>query len=383
MIAADGPMTVARYMALCLGHPKHGYYVTRDPFGVAGDFTTAPEISQIFGELLGLWAAAVWQSMGRPRPCTLAELGPGRGTLMADALRGAAVVPGFREALAVHLVETSPLLRARQQATLSAAGIAPQWHETVETLPAGPVIVLANEFFDALPVHQAVKTEQGWHERMLGLNADGQLAFALNPSPFPSELARSLPRTRESISHLSSGSPLARGRAAESCQAGDASGTIFEWRDDTILRQLCQTVVKDGGAILIIDYGHMHSGIGETLQAVRAHSFVDPLQAPGECDLTAHVDFAALSRSAASVGARVHGPIAQGEFLRDLGINLRAGRLKVGATGEQVHAIDAAVTRLTGAAPNQMGELFKVIGFSHSDLHTLPGFEAAAAMSIT
>ena len=397
IIASEGPMTVARYMALCLGHPKYGYYVTRDPLGAAGDFTTAPEISQMFGELLGLWAASVWQSMGCPEPFTLAELGPGRGTLMTDALRAGNVVPGFRAAMTVHLVETSPVLRVRQQATFHAVGIQAQWHETVSDIPDGPLIVLANEFFDALPVHQMIRTDRGWHERMVGLDDDGQLRFAVNPSPVlglcegqepPLEFdppllkhARSFPRKRESILYESPGSPPARGRAdfsANSIQTDrPVSSTIWEWRDDAILRQLCERVARHGGAILIIDYGHMRSGYGDTLQAVRAHAFVDPLDAPGECDLTAHVDFAALARSAATAGARVHDPVMQGEFLGRLGILTRADRLKAGATGDQCEAIDAAVTRLTGFAGSQMGKLFKVMALAHPDLPALPGFEAA------
>ena len=354
IIASEGPITVARYMGLCLGHPKHGYYVTRDPLGSAGDFTTAPEISQIFGELVGLWAAAVWQSMGRPQPFTLAELGPGRGTLMADALRAGSKVPGFREALAVHLVETSPVLRARQQATLGAGGIQAQWHRTVAELPDGPLIVVANEFFDALPIHQAIRTDRGWHERVVGLGDAGDLTFAAHPVPLPG---------------MEFGPQTAQ---------GSVSTAVWEWRDDAILRELCERVVRYGGAILIIDYGHVRSGYGDTLQAMRAHSFTDPLEAPGECDLTAHVDFAALSRSAVGAGARVHGPVTQGEFLHSLGIMTRADRLKSGATYDQCVAIDAAVARLTGTAPSQMGELFKVIALAHPDLSPPPGFEAAS-----
>src|SRR5262249_40477881 len=185
IIAADGPISVATYMGLCLGHPTHGYYTTRDPFGRAGDFITAPEISQMFGELIGLWAAAVWQMMGSPAQVALAELGPGRGTLMADALRAARVVPAFAAALHVHLIETSPVLQRRQQNALDAVGVPIAWHREFALVPRGPAIVIANEFFDALPVHQAVKTESGWHERMVGIGADGQLTFALYPDPIP------------------------------------------------------------------------------------------------------------------------------------------------------------------------------------------------------
>jgi SAM-dependent MidA family methyltransferase len=188
LIAAEGPIPVARYMALCLGHPRHGYYMTREPFGAAGDFTTAPEISQVFGELIGAWAAASWQAMGRPSSVRLVELGPGRGTLMADMARAAQGLPGYADALDIHLVETSPRLRERQRRTLAAAGWAASWHEDLATVPAGPTLLVANEFLDALPVRQFVMTERGWRERVVGLNADGALAFGLAPDPVPASL---------------------------------------------------------------------------------------------------------------------------------------------------------------------------------------------------
>ncbi|HEX2727344.1 MAG TPA: SAM-dependent methyltransferase, partial [Beijerinckiaceae bacterium] len=183
VIAVEGPIPLDRYMGLCLGHPVHGYYVTRDPFGAHGDFTTAPEISQMFGELVGLWAAEVWRLMGSPRQMRLVELGPGRGTLMADLLRAARIVPGFAQAVSVHLVETSPVLRARQQDTLAASGVPVAWHDRFADVPEGPAVVIANEFFDALPISQFVRTGRGWHERLVGLDADGQLAFGLASEP--------------------------------------------------------------------------------------------------------------------------------------------------------------------------------------------------------
>ena len=350
IIATDGPIPIAHYMGLALSHPVHGYYATRDPFGARGDFVTAPEISQMFGELIGLWAVAVWQLMGSPAALHLVELGPGRGTLMADALRASAVVREFRAALSVHLVETSPFLRRRQEDTLTALGAPLAWHRDMAEVPAGPAIVIANEFFDALPVNQAVKAPDGWHERMVG-RADDRLVFALHPEPAPG------------FEHLLP-------QAVQTARVG----AVFEWRSDAIVRELAQRVARDGGVALAIDYGHAQSGAGETLQAVGAHRFVDPLAAPGEHDLTAHVDFQALAAAARAAGARVHGPQPQGAFLTALGIEQRAERLKMRATSEQARDIDAALARLTASGPDAMGELFKSIAFADPKLAALPGF---------
>ena len=352
LIAADGPISVAAYMAHCLGDPQHGYYPIRDPFGTAGDFTTAPEISQMFGELLGLWAAAVWRQMRAPARLLLVELGPGRGTLMADALRAARALPEFRAAVSVHLVETSPRLRDRQRQALAPAGVPLAWHDRLETLPDGPLIVLANEFFDALPVFQAVRAATGWHERVVGLDGEGRLAFGLAPRPLPG-FERLLP-------------------------AGllpAPAGAVFEWRAEAPLGELCRRLAAFGGAALALDYGHAESGFGDTLQAVRRHRFVDPLAAPGECDLTAHVDFAALTRAAARLGAAVHGPVTQGDFLRRLGIAERAAVLKRTATAAQAAAVDAALARLSSDDPAAMGRLFKVIALAGPGLGPLPGFD--------
>jgi NADH dehydrogenase [ubiquinone] 1 alpha subcomplex assembly factor 7 len=352
IIAVDGPMSVAAFMRLCLGHPVHGYYTTRDPFGRGGDFITAPEISQMFGELIGLWAVAVWQAMGAPPKLALVELGPGRGTLMADALRAGRIAPAFAAALGVHLVETSPVLQRLQQERLAGLGVPIAWHRDLAGVPDGPLILIANEFFDALPVHQAVRTAAGWHERMVGIEA-GRLVFALHPDPIPA-FAAVLPR-----------------RLADA-----PAGAVYEWRSGEVVAEVARRVVGNGGAALALDYGHRDSALGETLQAVGRHGFADPQKTPGEVDLTAHVDFAALARAAEAVGARVHGPVAQGEFLRRLGIEARATALRTNATAAQAADIDAALARLTGAGRDAMGELFKAIAFADPKLATLPGFDS-------
>ena len=345
LIALDGPITVERYMALCLGHPIHGYYRTRDPLGAHGDFTTAPEISQMFGELIGLWAAEVWRAMGEPSPVRVVELGPGRGTLMADALRAATVLPAFRTAAAVHLVETSPALRARQEATLAACGVPVAWHGGLAEVLGGPAIVIANEFFDALPIRQFVGTDRGWCERLVGLR-QGQLTFGVASEP-----AREVPV------------PVRPGATLDWPQAGLA-----------LIGTLAARLAAHGGAALVIDYGHTTSGFGDTLQAVRAHAHADPLAQPGDADLTAHVDFALLAHAARNAGAAVHGPVPQGEFLRALGIEARAAALKARATPAQAQGIDAALLRLTGAGEGRMGELFKVLALADPKLGSLPGF---------
>jgi NADH dehydrogenase [ubiquinone] 1 alpha subcomplex assembly factor 7 len=343
LIRQNGPIGIDRYMALCLGHPVHGYYHTRDPLGVRGDFTTAPEISQMFGELIGAWTAYVHGLMGRPDPLVLIELGPGRGTLMADALRALrAAAPGLR--VAPHLVETSPVLRAVQERTL--AGTGASWHDGIESLPEGPAIILANEFFDCLPVLQFVRGSGGWHARQVGLDAQGGFAFGLAPEPTPG---------------LDADGP--EGALLSVPSAGLA-----------VIRALAQRLRTMGGALLILDYGHVRPGFGDTLQAMTRHGFADPLAAPGEADLTHHVDFAALAKAASHAGAQTHGPVDQGAFLLRLGLRQRAERLKARATAAQSAEIDAAVARLTDAGQTGMGSLFKVLAVSGPDPGPLPGF---------
>ncbi|WP_246685223.1 SAM-dependent methyltransferase [Methylobacterium sp. WL69] len=345
-ILATGPVPLARYMDLCLGHPVHGYYRTRDPLGAAGDFVTAPEISQMFGELIGVWIAAAWGAMGAPADLALVELGPGRGTLMADALRALArAAPTLRPAL--HLVETSPVLRAAQAERLS--GFAPTWHEGLATLPPGPALVVANEFFDALPVRQFQRTARGWFERCIGLSPDAdRLVFGLAAEPDP---------------RIDAPAPV----GATLTLPGAALDTV---------RDLARRLVRDGGAMLAIDYGHARPGFGDSLQAVAGHRFVDPLAAPGEADLTTHVDFSALARAASGEGARVHGPLDQRDFLQALGLRARAERLSANATPQQALRIATAVSRLTDPARRGMGSLFKVMALSNPALQDLPGLSA-------
>lgn len=349
LIEVAGPMPVARYMSLCLTHPQHGYYVTRDPFGVNGDFTTSPEISQIFGELLGLWAMSVWRMLGEPEVVRLIELGPGRGTMMSDALRVTRMLPKFQSALSVHLVEVSPTMEKAQREILSDVELPIAWHRDLIEVPEGPTIILANEYLDALPVHQVVKQATGWHERVIGLDADGEFTLGVTAEPVP-HFDRLLPKSIKSA----------------------PDGAIFEWRDDLPALDIGRRVVKDGAA-LVIDYGHTQSDVGETLQAMKAHEFVHPLSEPGLIDLTAHVDFQRLAQAAENVGAAVQGPVTQGRFLTALGIDARAERLRMNATFEQAQDIDAAVARLTETGSVGMGELFKVMAICDPKLGPLPG----------
>jgi len=350
-IAAEGPIPVSRYMALCLGHPRYGYYVTRDPLGASGDFTTAPEISQMFGELIGFWCIEAWRAMQLPKPFRLVELGPGRGTLMHDLLRAAKVVPAFEQALDIHLVETSPALAKIQREKL--AGVrAIGWHQSPADLPDGPLLAIANEFIDALPVDRFVKTPDGWHEQRVGI-VGGKLAFGLDAAPIAGFDTTLPPRLR---------------RAAD--------GALLERRKLVPIRDIAKRIAATSGALLIIDYGHRRTSLGDTLQAVRAHEFADPLESPGEADLTAHVDFEALAALAKEEGLRVRGPIAQGVFLRRLGIEPRAERLKRNADPKVRADIDAALTRLVGGSPRHMGELFKVIALVHPKLSIEAGFDS-------
>lgn len=335
LIASEGPIPVDRYMALALGHPRHGYYMTRDPFGAAGDFVTAPEISQVFGELMGVWAASAWEAMGRPDRVQLVEIGPGRGTLMADLLRASRVLPAFAAALDVHLVETSPLLMARQQATL--ASVPATWHRGLEGVPPGPTILIANEFLDALPIRQFVRADAGWRERLVGMR-DGAFAFGLSRDPVPPGLVPDA---------LREASP---GTLVEICPAFTSLAAALAARGATL-------------AALFIDYGHATSRGGETLQAVKAHRPVDPLAEPGEADLTAHVDFAAFSAAVRSAGLYAGPVVTQRDLLFGLGLSARAERLAA-ARPEVFETLRAGVERLIDPAPAGMGSLFKAIALA-------------------
>lgn len=352
-IATDGPLPVDRYMALALGHPSHGYYATRDPFGAAGDFVTAPEISQIFGELIGIWLVDCWDRMGRPDPFQLVELGPGRGTLMRDAIRAARVLPGFAEAARIHLVETSPTLKALQ-AQMLGDSLSIDWHDRLADVPDGPILAVANEFFDALPVRQFERSSEGWRERMVTADAtSGGLRFVLSDRPDP--LVEQLPVAAENSTAAA---------IVEFCPAGLA-----------IAGDLGRRTAADGGAALIIDYGHVRPATGDTLQAVRRHRYADPLADPGEADLTTHVDFAMLADAASEAGAAICGPSTQAAWLETMGIGHRAARLKQSASDHQAADIDAAVLRLT--APDQMGELFKIMSLSAPSLTPTAGLAIA------
>lgn len=350
-IAADGPMPLDRYMALCLSHPTHGYYATRDPFGRGGDFTTAPEINQMFGELIGLWAAQVWLQMGAPKRFALIELGPGRGTLMADMLRAGKAAPGFLEAAQVTLVETSPTLREVQATTLAGRNV--RWAGAIEEALGDacslPAIVISNEFFDALPIRQFVRAPEGWRERLVGLAPDGRLAFGLSPAA--PDLA--LPHAPE-------------GSIREVCpQALEIAARIGAH------------ISAHGGAMLAIDYGY-GSGFGDTLQALSAHAFADPLETPGEADLTAHVDFSALARAASARGAVPMRLLDQADLLERLGLFARAEGLSRAAPHRRDEIFSAA-QRLTDRSLRGMGALFKALAVCDPRMGPPPAFESVAA----
>ncbi|MFN4142592.1 class I SAM-dependent methyltransferase [Aestuariivirga sp.] len=325
VIAGEGPMRLDRYMSLCLGHPLHGYYMTRDPLGERGDFVTAPEVSQVFGELVGVWAVAAWGAMGRPAAFHLVELGPGRGTLMADILRTVRkAAPDFAAAAAVHLVETSPVLRDKQKAAL---GEGPSWHGQFEAVPEGPMILIANEFFDALPVRQREKRGGRWHERVVGLE-NGRLVLGLGPE-------------------------VPGGEGAE--------GAIVEFAPEreAVARAIGGRLARHAGAALVIDYGHLVSAPGDTLQAMRRHRFVPVTEAPGEADLTSHVDFAALAKAFRAGGAEAWPALTQRDFLLAMGLVPRFEQLASRATLETRATLHRQMERL--AAEKEMGNLFKVL----------------------
>lgn len=336
VIRANGPLSIAAFMSLALTERTDSYYRRSDPFGAAGDFVTAPEISQVFGELIGLWCVDAWRQLGSPGGINLVELGPGRGTMMRDALRAARVAPPFLAAVSVSLIEVGESLRAMQKGALGAGPVPIQWCERFEDLEAtGPVIVLANEFLDALPVRQFVRAEQGWAERCVGLGPDDGLVFGLSPSVD----ARLIPAALRT--------------------AGPGAIVEISPARTAVARAVAERIARSGGAALFIDYGYAGPALGDTLQAVRGHAFVDVLAEPGSADLTTHVDFGALAEALADGGAHVSPLASQGEFLNRLGAAARVAMLKDSATSAQAADLDAAYQRLTGA--QAMGSLFKAL----------------------
>lgn len=352
-IAQTGPLPVSEYMSLALAHPEFGYYMRKDPLGASGDFTTAPEISQIFGELIGVWLAEQWQAMGKPQ-AALTELGPGRGTLMADMLRATRAVPGFHEAISVHLVETSPALRQKQWNTLAGKHPDIEWHADISELPAKPLLLAANEFFDALPVRQFVYTKEGWRERMVGLSESGALRFMPSPKP---EMVNIHARLRGKMLKA----PAMPGTIVECSYATEAAARAIGSHIDTY-----------GGISLIIDYGHEAGTSGDTLQAVRDHRYADPLEEPGAADITAHVDFSAIRHVASQYHLTAYGTVPQGVFLSALGAQMRAAKLCQGANDRQKIDIISGLDRLLSF--EQMGDLFKVLCLAAPDHPKPEGF---------
>lgn len=343
-IRANGPISVATYMGLCLTDPRQGYYTGTDPLGTTGDFVTAPEISQMFGELLGFFCVNLWQQLKEPPSFTLLELGPGRGTLMQDALRAASRAEGFADAVHLQLFESNLALRAQQQERLGDYN--PYWADEIDAVSDDPLIVIANEFFDALPIRQFVKGEDGWHERLVGLR-DDKRAFGLSPAALPDS-------------------------ALPAAVRGAEPGAVYEANvaAQDVMQRLGRRINAQSGALLAIDYGYEKTQTGETLQAVARHAFADPLADPGDADISAHVDFAALAVAAKSVGLTTAPLATQSYFLRHLGIEERADML-IKSNPQHAETVRAALDRLTGTA--QMGELFKAF-CAHSAGIEPPGF---------
>ena len=350
LIRQSGPLRISDYFALCLADPDHGYYQTREPFGQAGDFVTAPEISQLFGEMIGVFLVQAWHAQGSPGNARIVEIGPGRGTLMSDALRVIAkLAPELFSSATIHMVETSERLRNAQRQTLVRMKQRVNWHDAFEEVPSGFTLLVANELFDAIPIRQFVKTPQGFMERLVGLDDSGALAFGLGPGAFDTSL---LPIDEANV----------------------RDGEVFEISParTAIMQAVAAKLVRDGGTALTIDYGHLTSGFGDTLQAVFQHEYDPPLQRPGEADLTSHVDFQALAETAKAAGAHVHRPITQGDFLVGLGIVERAGALGTGRDRLTQATISDAVNRLAGEGEGRMGALFKVLAISGKPARIAP-----------
>jgi len=352
-IRSDGPISVAAYMAEALLDPRGGYYATRDPIGAGADFVTAPEISQMFGELVGLWCVETWRGLGAPGTLHLVELGPGRGTMMNDMLRAARLDEAFTRTARAHLVEASPALKGVQAQTLAETPVPVAWADALEAVPAGPAIVVGNEFLDCLPVRQFVRHEGAWRERLVGLDPDdaGALAFVLSNAPASAADAALIP----------------------AALAEPGEGTLVEVRpgDRALVATLAERFRTDPGRALFIDYGPADSEPGDTVQAIKAHQKVDRLAEPGEADLTARVDFAALADVAESAELAVAGPVSQAAFLAALGVEQRAAALSLSGKADRGR-IARQLHRLTGE--DQMGALFKAICLGSPDLPDPAGF---------
>ena len=351
IIRQNGPISVTDYFALCLADPQYGYYKTREPFGRGGDFITAPEVSQLFGEMIGIFLVHAWQKHLTPAgPVRIVEIGPGRGTMMADILRVVGrLASGLYDAATVHMVETSEKLRGIQRLTLAGYGEKVSWHAGFEEVPGGFLLLVANEFFDAVPIRQFVKTAQGFRERLVGLDDNDELAFATGYGGIDPAL-------------------LPEGHRQQ------AIGAIFETAParDAIMQAIAERLFAGGGTALFLDYGHLRPGFGDTLQAVMEHRFDPPLAHPGLADLTSHVDFASLAATARERAVHVDGMMSQGDFLLKLGIAERAGALGRGKDAARQEEIRAAVARLAGAGPGEMGELFKVLAISSPAVALMP-----------
>lgn len=347
-IRREGPLPVFEYMRACLDDPEHGYYRGRPAIGAGGDFTTAPEISQTFGELIGIWAAVAWRAMGAPAKVHLIELGPGRGTMMSDALRAARIVPGFLEAVHVGLVESNELLRDAQRQALAKAQVPITWHETLAPEIGGDTaaIVLANEFLDALPIRQFIFTQGHWRERCVGLADQDHFVFVAGDIADPGPLLDGQPPGEGDILEHRPGS-------------ADVADTLRNWSGHPL-------------AALFIDYGHVQTAFGDTLQAVSQHRYASPFARPGEMDLTAHVDFAAFARECRNRGLAVDGPITQTEFLLGLGLAERGAKLMSSARPDQISLIEAGVQRISD--PGGMGGRFKVMSVRSASVPVLPPF---------
>jgi len=356
-IASEGAMPVSTFMAQALFDPMAGYYATKDPLGADKDFITAPEISQMFGEFIGLWAAECWGQMGAPHPVQLAELGPGTGRMISDALRAGAAAPGFVEAVKLSLVEASPALKMVQGRTLADAPVQPRWLKQIDDIVPGPSLIVSNEFLDCLPIRQAVKMGGVWRERLVGRAPDdeGEFAFVLGGALSDADLALIAP-----------------------CLRHEPDGTLVELRpaDAPVIEAIAERFKGAPGYALFIDYGSARPEPGDTLQAIAKHQKVDPLEEPGVADLTAWVDFQHLAELGLAAGLDVYGPAGQGEFLKGLGIETRAAALARGRSDDTAAKLQRQLARLV--APEEMGALFKVIAFASEGLPPPPGLDRYA-----